>query len=66
MEITLNGKRESLEDSITVGELIARMNLAPIRVAVEVNENLVPRQSFPNTPIHGGDRVEIVTFVGGG
>jgi len=37
-----------------------------IRVAVELNERLVPRKNFAATPLHDGDRLEIVTFVGGG
>lgn len=40
--------------------------LEPIRVAVEVNEDVVPRRAFSAHRLHEGDRVEIVTFVGGG
>jgi thiamine biosynthesis protein ThiS len=35
-------------------------------VAVEVNEELVSRRLFDSAEIHPGDRVEIVTLVGGG
>lgn len=66
MQITLNGQSETIESAATVAELLARLKLEPIRVAVEVNEDLVPRKTFEKTPLRDGDRVEIVTFVGGG
>ncbi|MDO8629610.1 MAG: sulfur carrier protein ThiS [Phycisphaerales bacterium] len=66
MRITLNGQLEALDSAATVADLLARLKLEPIRVAVEVNEDLVPRKSFEKTPLRDGDRVEIVTFVGGG
>jgi thiamine biosynthesis protein ThiS len=66
MQVTINGKTETLTDGITVAELLAQLNLQPIRVAIEVNEDLVPRKTFQETPIRDGDQIEIVTFVGGG
>jgi sulfur carrier protein len=66
MQITLNGKSESLDDETTVAQLLQRLNLDPVRVAVEINENIVRRKSFGETTIHNGDCIEVVTFVGGG
>lgn len=66
MQIMLNGQSETLDSAATVADLLARLKLEPIRVAVEVNEDLVPRKVFEKTPLRDGDRVEIVTFVGGG
>jgi sulfur carrier protein len=66
MQVTLNGQPETLDSATTLGQLLSRLELEPIRVAVEINEDLVPRRSFAQTPIRDGDRVEIVTLVGGG
>ena len=66
MLITLNGQPETLADGTTVATLLDQLQLAPIRVAVEVNEELVTRREFSVTPLHEGDRMEVVTFVGGG
>ena len=66
MQITLNGKPETLDDNTTVAQLLRRLDLDPVRVAVEINEDIVRRKAFGETPIHHGDRIEIVTFVGGG
>ena len=66
MQFTLNGEPETLDSATTLGQLLSRLKLEPIRVAVEINEDLIPRRSFAQTPICDGDRVEIVTLVGGG
>lgn len=66
MQITLNGEAQTLDNVSTVSELLARFELAPQRVAVEINEQLVKRALFDATPVREGDRVEIVTLVGGG
>lgn len=66
MQAVINGKSQPLDEGTTVAGLLARLDLAPIRVAVEINEDLVPRKSFAETTIRPGDRIEIVTFVGGG
>jgi thiamine biosynthesis protein ThiS len=66
MHITVNGEARDLAHGATLAELLTELSLKPIRVAIEVNENLVPRRSFAQAELHDGDRVEIVTFVGGG
>lgn len=66
MNIILNGQPDQVDHGATVAELLGRLRLEPIRVAVEVNEDLVPRSSFAHRVLQEGDRVEIVTFVGGG
>jgi len=66
MKITINGKPEAADDGTTVATLLERLELAPIRVAVEINEDLVPRKTFDQRVVVEGDQIEIVTFVGGG
>ena len=66
MTIQVNGETTPLDRSKTVAELLEQLRLAPKRVAVEVNERLVKRAWFAETTLDDGDRVEIVTLVGGG
>ena len=66
MKIFVNGESEELPDDATVAALVEKFNLVPKRVAVEVNREIVPRTSYDQTPLREGDRVEVVTFVGGG
>jgi sulfur carrier protein len=64
--ITLNGEPYEIEQPLTLAELLARLAIDPRRVAVEHNLEIVRRPAYPDTMVHGGDRVEIVNFVGGG
>ena len=66
MRLIVNGKPECLNRVATLTDLLVQYDLAPVRVAVEVNRELVPRGDFDRTPLREGDEVEIVTFVGGG
>lgn len=65
MQVTVNGQTEELPEGISVLELIARHNLTPDRVAVELNRRLLRTAKY-DTPLKANDQVEIVTFVGGG
>lgn len=66
MLLNINGKPEEVQNASTIGDLLRHFDLPPIRVAVEVNSELVSRKEFDQTPLHDGDNIEIVTFVGGG
>ena len=66
MQVTINSKVEALDGDMSVADLLARREIEPIRVAVEINEDIVPRKTFAERMIRDGDRIEIVTFVGGG
>jgi|GEM_PF-201726 len=66
MQIVINGQQRVLNDGLTVADLVRQLQLVPERVAVEVNGQLVRRAVHADTPLRDGDRVEIVTLVGGG
>lgn len=66
MQVTINGQPNSIESGFTVARLLDQLELQPVRVAVELNEDIVSRKTFGQTELHEGDRIEIVTFVGGG
>ena len=66
MQIYLNGKPTQVSDGINMVNLVEQLRLSGQRLAVEVNEELVPRSSFPGQVLREGDRVEIIHAVGGG
>lgn len=66
MSITVNGEPHQARPHSTVAELLAGIEVAARHVAVEVNQEIVPRSRHAEHRLHDGDRVEIVTLVGGG
>ena len=50
----------------SVAGLLASMGVDPARVAIERNQEVVPRRTWPEALLAEGDKIEIVSFVGGG
>ncbi|MEC6744750.1 sulfur carrier protein ThiS [Pseudomonas qingdaonensis] len=66
MRIQLNGEPFELPDGESVAALLARLDLAGRRVAVELNLDIVPRSQHDATALREGDQVEVVHAIGGG
>ena len=66
IEVQVNGAAQRFESDTDVATLLARLQLAHKRVAVERNGEIVPRSHFAQTALANGDRLEIVVAVGGG
>lgn len=66
MTITVNGKEKEVRAPLTVRGLLDALELDPLRVAVELNREILLRERFEETALNDGDRLEIVQFVGGG
>lgn len=66
MQIHLNGEPRDVADETTVAGLLADLKLRTNALAVERNRQLVPRRDHQTTRLQPGDRIEIVTLVGGG
>ena len=66
MIIEVNGEALDLPSNITVAELVKHLALAPERLAIELNRQVVRRSDWPQTLLNENDRIEIVHFVGGG
>jgi sulfur carrier protein len=64
--ITVNGERRSFPPQTTLLDVVRALDLAPERVAVELNRAIVKREQWPGTTIAAGAEIEIVQFVGGG
>jgi len=66
MRVLVNGVERELAPGTTVAGLLAELGLARAAVAVERNRVLVPRAEQAVTALAEGDRIELVTLVGGG
>ena len=64
--ITVNGKQIQLTSEMSVAVYLEHNNYQIIRIAVELNEEILPKYSYSDTMLKDGDRLEVVTFVGGG
>jgi sulfur carrier protein len=66
MNVHVNGKERELADGSTIAALLEELGVKQPHVAVEVNLEVVPRAQHRETFLADGDRVEVVTLVGGG
>lgn len=66
IEVIVNGQARPVTEGTTVAALISDLGLAGRPVAVERNREVVPRALHGSTVLAAGDRLEVVTFVGGG
>lgn len=66
MEVIVNGQPKQIAPAATILDLLVALGLGGRPVAVERNREVVPRARHGETVLAPGDRLELVTFVGGG
>ena len=64
--IVLNGSEKQVENNISVSQLLEELGLGEKRLAVEINQQIIPRSSFADHTVCEKDNVEIVQAIGGG
>jgi thiamine biosynthesis protein ThiS len=66
MKLTVNGEILELADCCSVRQLLDNLQITATRVAVELNQDIVPKARYTEQSLQDGDKIEIVHFVGGG
>jgi sulfur carrier protein len=66
MRVFLNGESKTIGDAVTVSQLLCDLGFGERRVAVEINEEIVPRSQHSAHRLRRDDRIEVVRAVGGG
>ena len=66
MHIEVNGNPRDVPAGLTLSDLLRELDIRASHVAVERNRELVPRTRHAETRLEEGDRLEVVTLVGGG
>ena len=66
IELVINGEARRFPAPLTLGELVAALDMSGKRIAIEKNGDIVPRSAHGETQLADGDRLEIVVAVGGG
>lgn len=66
MNIQINGETQQFPDSLTVTQLLEALQINGKRIAVELNQQIVPRSAHDTQMVEDGDHLEIVHAIGGG
>ncbi|MBI2350851.1 MAG: sulfur carrier protein ThiS [Deltaproteobacteria bacterium] len=66
MTVFINGEKREIAAELSVAQLLQELGIRPGRVVVELNRDVVSRESHDTTFLKEGDNIEIVHFVGGG
>jgi len=66
IEVVVNGENRSVAPDLTIAALLAELGIRGDAVAVELNLQVLPRDRHGDVRVRDGDRIEVVTFVGGG
>lgn len=64
--LRVNGETQTLEKPLSVADLLAQNEYRAEMVAVEVNEEIIPKSEYGKFMLSDTDTVEIVQFMGGG
>jgi sulfur carrier protein len=66
MQVKINGETHTIDEGTTLAELVSRLELADRRIAVEINQTIVPRAQHAETLLRVDDNIEIIHAIGGG
>lgn len=66
MFVVVNGRRHDIEAGTTLSALLETLKIRAETVVVQINENIIAREEFGETPLNSGDKVEIARFMAGG
>ena len=66
IKIKLNGKNITIQDKITLLNLVKKTKVSVNKVAIELNKEIVNKKSLDKIKIKKNDKIEIVHFIGGG
>ncbi len=64
--IQLNGEPYAIDRDPRLLALVEKLNLRRGRIAIELNQSVIPKAEWASISLRPGDKVEIVNFVGGG
>ena len=66
MQLNINGNNEHIENAHALADVLPHLQLDAAGVAIALNDAVVPRAKWESTPLHDGDRIEIIHAVQGG
>lgn len=64
--VRINGKDENIAEGTGLVQYLKDAGYNRERIAVEINGDIIPKKNYDETVLNDGDKIEIVSFVGGG
>jgi sulfur carrier protein len=66
MQLFINGQKQETKPNINISDLLKHLQINSGAIAVELNLTIVPKKQFESTALKEGDKLEIISFIGGG
>jgi sulfur carrier protein len=66
MEIIINGEKKTFQEGVTLADVIQKLKLDGKVMAAACNMEIIKQDKWSQTPLHDGDKLELLDFVGGG
>lgn len=66
LTLTVNGEETSCSEGSSILDVVEALGFDPLRIAVEIDGSICPRSQLGGRKVRGGERMEVVSFVGGG
>jgi len=66
MQIIINGELRTHSEKLTAQQLLQELGISEQKLALEINEEIVPRSTLSEYIIQPGDKIEIIHAIGGG
>ena len=66
MQVLINGESQHFDTEMSILALLEQSGLNGKRIAVEVNETIIPKSQHAETIVQNGDKIEIIHAIGGG
>ena len=66
IKIRVNGKLSSINDKLSLSKYVKKLKVPLKKVAIELNQEIVDKNTLRKTKLKNKDKIEIVHFIGGG
>ena len=66
IQIYINGKKKNINSNCNLIDILKEYSLMNKLIAVEINQEVIPKSNYKTKKININDRIEILEPIGGG
>ena len=66
INVYINGEKKLISISSNLSDVLKNFEIDANKIAIEINQKVIPKSLYKNTLIKNEDKIEIVQFIGGG